>query len=498
MKPGFEAARGLEYTESLIFEHDRPGACASPFTGDEALPGRAAALLPPALVRRGIPLMPEVSEVDVVRHYTRLSRWNFGVDQGFYPLGSCTMKYNPKIDEDAAGLPGFANVHPLAPPGDIQGCVDLMGELARCLAEISGLDGVTLAPAAGAHGEMTGMLMVRAWHDSRGNPRSKVIIPDSAHGTNPASVAFCDYRVVQVASNARGLVDTAALAALMDEETAGIMITNPNTLGLFEEEIHRIADIVHAKGGLVYMDGANLNAIMGMARPGDMGVDVMHFNLHKTFATPHGGGGPGAGPVGVKAPLEPFLPVPVLRRGDGRWHLAEEGRPRSIGRVKAFGSNFLVLVKAYAYIRSMGAVGLREASEAAVVNANYLRRKLAGTFHLPHDRTCMHEVVFSDRNQQPAAGTTDIAKRLIDRGFHPPTIHFPLIVKGALMIEPTETESRETLDRFVLAMEEIAREARETPELLKGAPEGTRLGRLDETAAARKPRLRWTPPEPGD
>jgi glycine dehydrogenase subunit 2 len=341
---------------------------------------------------------------------------------------------------------------------------------------------------------MAGMLMVRAFLTHRGDPRRKVLIPDSAHGTNPASTAFCRYEVVQVPSDGRGLVDPAVLDRVMDADTAGIMLTNPNTLGLFERDMHVIADIVHARGGLVYLDGANLNAIVGVARPGDMGVDVMHFNLHKTFSTPHGGGGPGAGPVGVKAPLEPFLPVPVVSRDGEGWRL-DEDRPLSIGRVKAFAGNFLVLVRAYAYLRSMGGAGLREVAEAAVTNANYLRQRLKGTWHLPHDEVCMHECVFSDRDLAPATAL-DAAKRLIDLGFHPPTIYFPLIVKGAMMVEPTESESRETLDAFVAAMETVAREAREEPETLRRAPESTRLGRLDETGAARRPRLRWRPPPP--
>ncbi len=490
-----DGQRGLQFHEPLLFETSRPGRSASPFAADGGTARAARAHLPAKLLRDGDPGLPELSEVDVVRHYTRLSQWNYGVDLGFYPLGSCTMKYNPKINEDAASLGGFAGVHPLQPAALSRGCLRLLGELGELLAEISGFDRVTLQPAAGAHGEMTGMLMVRAWLASQGDPRRKVLIPDSAHGTNPASLSFSGYRTVQVPSNERGMVDPAALDRLMDGETAGIMLTNPNTLGLFEEEIHTIVDIVHRKGGLVYMDGANLNALVGVARPGDMGVDIMHFNLHKTFSTPHGGGGPGAGPVGVKSFLEPFLPVPVVVKSDGGYRL-DEDRPHSIGRLKAFPGNFLVLVRAYAYILSLGPAGLREVAETAVVNANYLRQRLKRIYHLPYDRVCMHECVFSDRNLQPNASTLDVAKRLIDYGFHPPTIYFPLIVKGALMIEPTETESRETLDRFVEALEAIAREARDEPAVLKAAPTKTRLGRLDETEAARRPRLTWRPSEP--
>jgi glycine dehydrogenase subunit 2 len=488
-----EARSGLQFFEPPIFERSRPGESASPFA-DRNLLATAQKLLPAESVRRSVPILPEVSEADVVRHYTRLSQWNYGVDLGFYPLGSCTMKYNPKVNEEAAALPGFTGAHPFQPAGDVAGCLTLMGELAGYLAEIGGMDAVTLQPAAGAHGEMAGMLMVRACLAHRGDPRRKVIIPDSAHGTNPASTTLCRYEAVQVPSDGRGLIDVEALTRLMDEDTAGIMLTNPNTLGLFEENIRTVAGIVHDKGGLVYLDGANMNAVLGVARPGDWGVDVMHFNLHKTFATPHGGGGPGSGPVGVKAHLEPFLPLPVIERDGGGWRLADEGRPLSIGRVKAFAGNFLILVRAYAYILSMGPAGLREVAEAAVTNANYLRARLGKSYAVPYDRTCMHECVFSDR-LQAAHGVTalDVAKRLIDHGFHPPTVYFPLIVKGALMVEPTETESLETLDAFVSAMEDIAREAAENPAAVRGAPVTTRLGRLDETRAARAPRLRWTP-----
>ncbi len=492
MKGYVDGRSGRQFFEPLIFEKSLPGSTASPF-GTEGDPAREAeALLDPSLLRKDLAGIPEVGEVEVVRHYTRRSQWNYGVDLGFYPLGSCTMKDNPKINEDISRLPGLTGAHPHQPVQDSRGSLRLMHDLASWLGEISGMGAVTLQPAAGAHGEMTGMLMIRACLAHRGNPRSKVIIPDSAHGTNPASTTFCDYSVVQVPSDDRGMVDLKALDRLMDDETAAIMLTNPNTLGLFEEDMHRIADMVHDRGGLVYLDGANLNAIMGFARPGDMGVDVIHFNLHKTFATPHGGGGPGSGPVGVTAELEPFLPVPVVVR-DGDGYALQDDRPLSIGRVKAFYGNFLVMVKAYAYILSMGAEGLREASAAAVVNANYMKEKLKGTYHLPYDRTCMHEFVLSDQFQKPAATTMDIAKRLIDYGFHPPTVYFPLIVKGALMIEPTETESWETLDRFVEALKAIAREVKENPELLQQAPVKTRIGRLDETRAARRPRLRWLP-----
>lgn len=486
-----DKAGDTQPAEPLIFEKSRPGASASPFIDIEKAASEAAALLPRGMLRGSRPTLPEVSEPEVIRHYTRLSQLNYGVDGGFYPLGSCTMKYNPKINEDVASLPGFTSAHPHQDEHFSKGCLKLMGELARMLGEISGMDAVALQPAAGAHGEMTGMMIVRAFHDREGNPRSKVLIPDSAHGTNPASISFCRYRAVQVSSDSKGMVDLEELDKLMDDDTAGIMLTNPNTLGLFEENIREIAGIVHGRGGLVYLDGANLNALIGIARPGDMGVDVMHFNLHKTFSTPHGGGGPGAGPVGVKARLEPFLPKPILAADGGEYRLVDDDRPLSIGKVNAFYGNFLVLVKAYSYIMSMGAEGLREAAEAAVVNANYIREKLKDTYYLPYDRTCMHECVFSDKFQQPEVSTMDIAKRLIDHGFHPPTVYFPLIVKGAMMIEPTETESRETLDNFIAAMRAIAQEARENPEALHRAPMYGKFTRLDETRAARQPRLRW-------
>ena len=451
-------------------------------------------VLPENLVRKVIKDMPRVSEVEVVRHFTRLSQLNYGVDGGFYPLGSCTMKYNPKVNEDVARLRGFTGAHPYQPEELSQGNLELMCRLQELLAEISGLPHVTLQPAAGAQGELAGMMMIRARHEETGNPRSKVLIPDTAHGTNPASSALCGYKVVPVKSDKRGLMDTREVERLMDEDVAALMLTNPNTLGLFEENILEITEIVHDKGGLVYCDGANMNALMGYAKPGDMGVDVLHLNLHKTFSTPHGGGGPGAGPVCVTDELAPFLPIPVVKK-DGDDYRLDFDRPKSIGRLKAFYGNFGVLVKAYAYIMTMGAEGLKRVSETAVINANYIKERLKEHYDLPFDdRPCMHECVFSDRRQAPyGVKTIDIAKRLIDYGFHPPTVYFPLVVHGAIMIEPTETEGRRTLDRFCDAMIAIAKEAKENPELLKDAPSGTIFRRLDEVRAAREPRLRWTP-----
>ena len=434
---------------------------------------------------------PELSEVDVVRHFVRLSRLNYAVDLGLYPLGSCTMKYNPKINEEMARVDGFARVHPLQPEESVQGALRLMLELDRMLREITGLARFTLQPVAGAQGEMTGIMMARAFLTRAGDPRSVILIPDSAHGTNPASAHICGYRVEEIASNSRGCVDTAALARRMGPDVAALMLTNPNTLGIFESEIETICSIVHEKGGLVYMDGANMNALVGVARPGDMGVDILHLNLHKTFSTPHGGGGPGSGPVGVVEKMEPFLPVPVLREKEGAARL-EWDRPHSVGKVATFLGNFGMHVRAYAYILSWGAPGLRKIAERAVLNANYLRSRLKGAYNVPYDQPTLHEVILDDRNQAPSGvKTLDIAKRLIDYGFHPPTIYFPLIVPGALMIEPTETESIQEMDAFVEAMLAIDREARETPEIVKGAPHFTPVGRLDEAAAARRPKLRY-------
>jgi len=485
--------RGLVFNEPLIFEQGSPGRVGYSLPPCDVPEKKPEALIPPHLLRGPIPGLPEVSEVDVVRHYTRISQWNYGIDLGFYPLGSCTMKYNPRVNEDVVRLPGFSKAHPYLPDDLAQGALELMWELERYLAEISGLDRVSLHPSAGAHGELTGVMMIRAYHQSKGNPRRKILIPESAHGTNPASSALCGYQVVPIKSGPQGVVEPRAVAEAMDDQVAAIMITNPNTLGLFEEHIAEIARTVHAKGGQVYCDGANLNAVMGITRPGDWGVDVIQINLHKTFSQPHGGGGPGAGPVGVRKHLAPFMPIPTVeKKGDVFW--LDFDRPQSIGKVRSFATSFGVMVRAYAYIRSLGAAGLKRAAETAVLNANYLMHQLKGAYHLPYDRVCKHECVFSDALQlQNDVKTLDIAKRLMDYGFHPPTIYFPLIVSGALMIEPTETESKETLDQFIAAMKEIAREAKEEPDVVRAAPHKPLRSRLDETRAARQPILRWKP-----
>ncbi len=475
---------GLILDEPLLWEKGRPG------RSGFSLPRRdvPASAIDPDLTGPG-PDFPDLSEVDLVRHYTRLSTWNFGVDTGTYPLGSCTMKYNPKTNERQAGLPGFAAAHPLLPLELAQGALALMHDLQRFLAEITGLDAVSLQPAAGAHGELAGMLLIHAYHRRQGAQRSKIIIPDTAHGTNPASAALCGYRPVPITTGARGVLTAEAVAAVMDEQTAGIMVTNPNTLGLFEENIRAITAAVHAKGGLVYCDGANLNAVMGIVDMKAIGVDVLHLNLHKTFSTPHGGGGPGSGPVCVHAKLAPFLPVPRIVKKEEAYTLSED-YPDSIGRLDTFHGHFGIMVRAYSYILSLGPDGLKKVSQLAVLNANYIKEKLKQTFYLPHDRPCMHECVFSDKNQSPYGVTTlDVAKRLMDYGFHPPTIYFPLVVPGAIMIEPTETECKEDLDRFIDAMRQIAREAAENPQLLHEAPHHSKVGRLDEVSAARKPCL---------
>ncbi len=435
---------------------------------------------------------PQVSEVEIVRHFTRLSQLNYCVDLGLYPLGSCTMKYNPKINEKMASLPALAGVHPEAPVELAQGCLEVLKQAEELLCEIAGMDAFTLQPAAGAHGELTGMMLVRARLEDKGNPREVVLIPDSAHGTNPSSAHICGYHVQEIKSDEKGEIDVADLARVMNDKVAALMVTNPNTLGVFEANIKSIADIVHSKGGCIYMDGANMNALTGICRPGDMDVDVIHLNLHKTFSTPHGGGGPGSGPVGVKKEFAPYLPVPlVVRRGTELG--LDLDRPKSIGRVKSFFGNFLVIVRALAYIRSLGPDGLKEMSEVAVLNANYIRKGLEGTYHLKYGTPTLHECVFSDKFQKDlGVSNLDIAKRLIDYGLHPPTMSFPLIVHGALMIEPTETESRRDLDLFIEAMKTIAGEAKDDPGLLKTAPHVSPVRRLDETSAARTPILRWT------
>ena len=485
----------MRSTAALIFELSRPGRCATDLPQSDVPAQDVASLIPAAYLRSAPAALPEVSQLDLVRHFTELSQRTFGVDSGFYPLGSCTMKYNPKVNEDIANMPGWVGLHPLEDFRDAQGALQLMFELQQMLAEIAGMDAVTLQPVAGAHGELTGLKLIRAYHRNRGEiNRTRVIIPDSAHGTNPASVSVCGMETVEIASHPDGAIDLDALRAAVNSDTAALMLTNPSTLGLFEKNICAVTEIVHAAGGLVYYDGANANAVMGLTRPGDMGFDVVHFNLHKTFSTPHGGGGPGAGPVGVKKILEPFLPIPVVTQtADGSYRFAEE-RPLSIGRMHAFYGNFGILLRAYAYILTMGAAGLRQVSEDAVLNANYCLARLRDVYHAPFDRHCMHECVLTSQKQNPqGVRTLDIAKRLLDYGVHPPTIYFPLIVPEALMIEPTETESKETLDAFVAIMRQIAQEAADDPELVRQAPTTTVVGRLDEATAARKPNLRWQP-----
>ena len=487
---------GLIFNEPLIFDMGRPGR-----TGCDLPPAEFNEIKPeehfdPSVLRAAVDGFPEVSEPEAVRHFTRLSQWNFGVDSGFYPLGSCTMKYNPKVHEAAAGMAGFGGLHPMQEFDSVQGALRVMYDLEKFLCEIVGMDCASLQPAAGAQGELVGLMMIRAMLEERGNPRKKVILPDSSHGTNPASAALCDYDCVSLKSGANGLIDTAELEKLMDEETAAVMLTNPNTLGLFEKEIKKICGIVHAKGGFVYGDGANLNALLGKSRFGDMGIDVCHLNLHKTFSTPHGGGGPGAGPVLVKKELENYLPVPRVVK-DGASYILDWQGDNSIGAMHGFYGNFGVLLKAYMYILSLGASGLNEIAEAAVLNANYIRARLNGHYDIPYDVPCMHEVVLSDKLQNRHDVTTlDIAKALIDRGFHPPTIYFPLIVKGAMMIEPTESETKETMDAFIDAMIEIAEKSKTDPESIRKSPTMTKVKRLDETAAARKPNLCcfWDPP----
>jgi glycine dehydrogenase subunit 2 len=451
-------------------------------------------------VRGEIEGFPEVSEVDVVRHFTRISQQNFGIESGLFPLGSCTMKYNPKVNERVVRLPGFAGAHPYMPAAVMQGGLELMRRLEAALAAITGMDRITLQPAAGAQGELTGVMMIAAYHASRGDERRrKVLIPDSAHGTNPATASFCGFEPVEIPSNSRGTTDIEALRAEADENTAALMLTNPNTLGLFEDQMAEIAEIMHGCGAQIYCDGANLNAILGKTRPGDIGIDVFHINLHKTFTTPHGGGGPGGGPVGVQEHLVPFLPRPTVEVADTGEAYLEWDRPESIGKVQGFYGNFGIMVRAYTYIRALGAVGLRQVAEDAVLNANYVQARLKEHYHLPQDRFCMHEVIFSDKRQKQHEVTAmDVCKRLMDYGYHPPTVYFPLVVPGALMVEPTESVSREDLDAFVEAMISIAHEAESDPERVRSAPHSTFVSRLDEARAARKPILRWEPETAGE
>ncbi len=491
------AGSGIAYEEPLVFEKSRPGRAGYSLPDLDVPAADPLQVLPEGLVRAELPGLPELSEVDVVRHFTRLSTWNAAVDLGLYPLGSCTMKYNPKLNEQIARLPGFANAHPLQPVALQQGFLQLCWELEQLLAEVSGMDRVTLQPAAGAQGELAGIMMIRAYHEQRNERRTKILVPDSAHGTNPASAALNGYEIVSLPSDQDGLLHPEPVEHAMNQDVAALMITNPSTLGLFEEHLARICEIVHSRGGLVYGDGANLNALLGINRPGDLGIDVIHINLHKTFSTPHGGGGPGSGPVAVKNILAPFLPIPVIRKlggTEGEGFTLDYEFPHSIGRLHANYGNVGMLVRAYTYLRSLGPDGLRRCAEMAVLNANYLLARLRDVYHVPYDRPVMHECVLSDRNLEDTGVTTlDIAKRLIDYGYHPPTVYFPLIVHGAIMIEPTESESLEGLDRFAEALRAIAQEARDDPELVRTAPHHTRRSRLDETRAARKPVLRWQP-----
>ena len=493
--PG-EAAKGLQFKESPIFERGSPGRSGVSL-GELDVPDVELTQALPGLERKVPAGLPEVSEPEAIRHFVRLSQWNFSIDSQFYPLGSCTMKHNPKVNEWAARLDGFANLHPLTPPHLAQGALELMVRLQALLAEIVGMDGVSLQPAAGAQGELTGLMMIRAYHLSQGRSPRKIFIPDSAHGTNAASCTLNGFEAVPFASGPQGIVEPETLARALEGaagDIAGLMMTNPNTLGLYESAMPHLTRLVHEKGGQVYGDGANMNAVLGRARPGDVGVDVMQYNLHKTFTTPHGGGGPGSGPVAFKRHLDPFQPAPVVRSADGTF-LIDHDRPQTVGRVRSFLGNFGMMVRAYTYIRELGAEGLHSVSDLAVLNANYVAALLRDVLPLAFETPMLHEAVFTDKALEAKTGvkTLDLAKRLIDYGYHPPTVYFPLVVRGALMVEPTETETKQTIDSFVAAVKAIVKEAEESPELVKGAPHLTRLGRLDEARAARKPRLRWSP-----
>jgi glycine dehydrogenase subunit 2 len=490
---GNKATQGLLHEEGPIFVQSTPGRSGASLPPTDVPSVAASDRWPAALLREQAPLLPEVSEPQVVRHYTRLSSWNFCIDTGTYPLGSCTMKHNPKIADVAVGLPGFASLHPYQPETELQGALAVMHELEQMLTAVGGFARATLQPAAGAHGELCGLMMMRAYLLDQHRTRRKVLIPDSAHGTNPASCTLNGFDVVQLPTSKDGTLDLDTVRAAIDDEIAAIMITNPNTIGLFEPHIGEIAELVRGAGGLVYMDGANLNAIMGKFRPGSIGVDAMHFNLHKTFGTPHGGGGPGAGPVGISERLVPFMPIPTVEREGDRYRL-DYGRDKSIGRLRSFFGNFGVLLRAWVYMREQGAEGLERVTEMAVLNANYLRAQLREFLHVPYPDHCMHEVVCSDHGLKANGVTTmDVAKRLIDYGFHPPTVYFPLVVQGALMIEPTETETPDELDELVCALRAIVEEAGKDADLLHSAPTITGRSRLDEAQAARKPRLRYTP-----
>ena len=480
--------------EKLIYEKSQKNrkAATLPAVGVDEKP--IAKLLPDQFIRKVSAQLPEVSELEAMRHFVRISALNHNIEKGFYPLGSCTMKYNPKINDAMAALDGFRELHPYQPEDQTQGALQLIYELQTMISAVVGLPAVTLQPAAGAHGEMTGLLLIKAYFESKGDTkRRKVIVPDTAHGTNPATAAMLGYEVVEIKSNDRGLVDIDALKAVLSDDIAAIMLTNPNTLGLFEEDIQEVQKLVHAVGGLLYYDGANLNAIMGLVRPGDMGFDVCHLNLHKTFSTPHGGGGPGGCAVACRAHLEPFLPKPVVAK-DGERYFLDWNRPQSIGKVKGFYGNFGILVRAYSYILAHGRQGLTQVSEDAILSANYLKHKLKKHFIAPHTQNCMHEFVLSGSLQKERGiSTTNIAKRLLDFGVHAPTVYFPLVVPEAMMIEPTETECKETLDQFAAIMLQIDEESKNSPDIVLNAPHTTPVGRLDEALAARKPNLRWEP-----
>jgi glycine dehydrogenase subunit 2 len=480
-------------SEPLLFEISKKGRRAVSIPKND-VPGNEKDLIPSELQRKNSPQLPELSELDVVRHFTRLSQLNYSIDTHFYPLGSCTMKYNPKVNEKTSSLAGFTNIHPYQQDRDIQGMLELLWNMEKTLCELTGMDAFSLHPAAGAHGEFLGLLLTRAYFDSRKEKRTKVIVPDSAHGTNPASASLAGYSVVSVPSNEKGRITKDALEKVIDNETALVMITCPNTLGLFENEIMEISELVHKKGALLYMDGANFNALVGLAEPAKLGFDMMHINVHKTFAVPHGGGGPGAGPVGVKKFLEEFLPVPKVSKSNQGFKLISSSE-KSIGRIRSFFGNVGALIRAYTYIVSLGEDGLKSVSENSILNANYIAKKLKNLFKLQIDEPCMHECVLSGNDVAKNHGvkTLDIAKRLLDYGFYAPTIYFPLIVPEAMMIEPTETESKKSMDAFIQAMEKIAAEIKNSPDKLHAAPDSTPVQRLDEVTAARTPILRWKP-----
>lgn len=486
-----EVVKKDKMESKVIFELSKPGKRSFVFPKCDVPLTEVEQIIPKKYLRQTRPELPEVSEIEIVRHYTNLSRKNFSIDTHFYPLGSCTMKYNPKIHEEVVKFPGFSHLHPYAPEVWSQGVLQVMYELEQSLCEISGMDRVSLQPAAGAHGELLGLLLARAYHTDNGNPRKKVILPDSAHGTNPSSAHIAGYEVVSLKTDANGEVDVEQLKELVDEETAALMITNPNTLGLFERKILEIQKVMHDVGALLYYDGANLNPLLGVARPGDMGFDIVHINVHKTFTTPHGGGGPGAGPVGVKQRLVKYLPVPTVEKEADKYVLKNDN-PDSIGKIRSFLGSVGILIRAYTYIRTLGQEGLENVGKGAIINANYLLAKLKKVYNLPFDRTCMHEFVLSAKGVGNNLHALDVAKRLIDLGVHPPTIYFPLIVPEAIMIEPTETESKQTLDDFVEVMTQIVAESESNPELLQNSPQTMPITRPDEATAARKPKLRWT------